>query len=162
MRQIHRKSNRACPEPPTLFTDLETYIEDQKERFEQPGDTSCPDRESVDALKLEVELLTVVYLAIILYLGVALAIRWRITRRYVRDALVSLSRSNFLIVRLFVADDRAIGGYPETSCTRVGCAFQSVSPTRRRTQQRISTCRIRRRFSHSSWPGAIGSKLHRA
>lgn len=120
MRQIHRKNNRACPEPPTIFTELETYIEDQKERFEQPGDTSCPDRESVDALKLEVELLTVVYLAIILYLGVALAIRWRITRRYVRDALVSLSRSNFLIVRLFIADDRATADIQKRAVRALG------------------------------------------
>ena len=69
MRQIHRKSNRACPEPPTIFTELETYIEDQKERFEQPGDTSCPDREAVDALKLEVELWTVLYASGHLVLG---------------------------------------------------------------------------------------------
>lgn len=49
---------------------------------------SCFDCEFVDVLKFEVEFLMVVYLVIILYLGVVFVIRWRITRRYVRDVLV--------------------------------------------------------------------------
>ena len=108
MNQIHRKSERLCPEAPQVFSDLGTYVNQQKMNFEQPGDTSCPDREAIDALKLEVQFITVVKVATILYLGIALLLRWRVFRRSVRDAIVSLSRSKFPILRFIVRDDRAI------------------------------------------------------
>ena len=100
MNQIHRKSERLCPEAPQVFSDLGTYVNQQKMNFEQPGDTSCPDREAIDALKLEVQFITVVKVATSLYLGIALLLRWRVFRRSVRDAIVSLSRSKFPLLRL--------------------------------------------------------------
>ena len=107
MKQINRKSDKTCPSPPVAFGDLGKIFNDQMSAFEQPGDTSCPDQEQFDAMKLEVELVVVIKFAITLYLAVALAIRWRFTRRHVRDALISLSRSNLFIVRLFIKDTRA-------------------------------------------------------
>lgn len=108
MNQIHRKSERLCPQAPQVFNDLGTYVNQQKMDFEQPGDTSCPDRESIDALKLEVQFVTVVKVAGSLYLGIALLLRWRVFRRSARDAVVSLSRSKLPLLRLIVRDDRAI------------------------------------------------------
>ena len=87
---------------------MDSRIAIETRNFRQPGDTSCPDKEAVDALKLEVELMTVIKAAFIVYFAVSLALRWKVTARYLRDALVALSRSNFLIVKLFVRDPRDV------------------------------------------------------
>ena len=108
MSQINRKNSELCPGAPEVFTDVESFIAIETRNFQQPGDTSCPDKEAVDALKLEVELMTVIKAAFIVYFAVSLALRWKLTSRYLRDALVALSRSDFLIVKLFVRDSRDV------------------------------------------------------
>ena len=107
MRQINRKSDKTCPQAPEFFNDIERLVNDQIAKFEQPGDTSCPDSEQIDVLKLEVEFLTIIKFFFAVYFGTAFAIRWRLFRRHARDALISLSRSKFFIVSLFMGEDRA-------------------------------------------------------
>ena len=43
--------------------------------FVQPGDTSCPQQEQMDAMKLEVQLKTVFTLFVAVYLSVALLLK---------------------------------------------------------------------------------------
>jgi hypothetical protein len=60
--KIHRRSPRTCPPAPKIMDDIVGYISRQSLEFEQPGDTSCPQQEQMDAMKLEVQLRTVMVL----------------------------------------------------------------------------------------------------
>ena len=73
--------------------DIIGYISRQSLEFEQPGDTSCPQQEQMDAMKLEVQLRTVMVLGAVLYLTVALLLKRKQLARMGRDAMISLVRA---------------------------------------------------------------------
>jgi len=108
MNQIHRRNPKLCPAAPDVFNDVQKFITDEMAQYVQPGDTSCPDRESVDALKLEVEFATVLKVLLFGYLTVAMMIKRREINRIARDAIISLYRSKMPIVRSFIKLDAAI------------------------------------------------------
>jgi len=108
MNQIHRRNAQLCPAAPDVFKDVQKFITDEMAAYVQPGDTSCPDREAVDALKLEVEFGTVLKVLIGGYLFVALLIKRREINRATRDAMLSLSRSKMPILRSLIQLDRTV------------------------------------------------------
>ena len=108
MNQIHRRNPKLCPAAPDVFNDVQKFITDEMAQYVQPGDTSCPDREYIDALKLEVEFATVLKVLLFGYLTVAMMIKRRDINRIARDAMISLYRSKMPIVRSFIKLDAAI------------------------------------------------------
>ena len=101
--QIHKRSPQTCPPAPKVMDDVVGWITKASLEFKQPGDTSCPQQEQMDAMKLEVQVTTVLMVFGGVYLAIALLMKRKQLRRMVRDALISLSRSgapgaSFLIV----------------------------------------------------------------
>ena len=100
--QIHKRSPQTCPEAPKIMENIAGYVSKQSSEFRQPGDTSCPEQAQVDAMKLEVQLKTVVILGIVLYLVVALLLKRKQLTRMLQDAMISLVRAGLPGVRYFV------------------------------------------------------------
>jgi hypothetical protein len=73
--------------------DVVAYVSRELRAFEQPGDTSCPQQEQIDAMKLEVQVTTVALFFGGAYLLVALLMKRKQLRRMTRDALISLARA---------------------------------------------------------------------
>ena len=57
--QIHKRSPQTCPAAPKVMEDVVGYVTKASSEFVQPGDTSCPQQEQMDAMKLEVQVRTV-------------------------------------------------------------------------------------------------------
>ena len=92
-QQIHKRSPQTCPPAPKVMDDVVGYVTRSITEFTQPGDTSCPQQEQIDAMKLEVQVKTVLAVFVTVYLVVALLMKRKQLRRMTRDALISLSRS---------------------------------------------------------------------
>ena len=91
--QIHKRSPQTCPPAPAVMEDVVGYVSRELRSFEQPGDTSCPQQEQIDAMKLEVQVTTVAVIFGGVYLLVALLMKRKQLRRMTRDALISLARA---------------------------------------------------------------------
>ena len=89
MGQIHKVSPRTCPAPPKIAADVVGYVTSESNRFVQPGDNSCPQQEQIDAMKLEVEIHTVLVAFAVLYVLVALMMKRKQLWRWFRDAMAS-------------------------------------------------------------------------
>ena len=99
MGQIHKVSPRTCPAPPKIAADVVGYVTSESNRFVQPGDTSCPQQEQIDAMKLEVEIHTVLVAFAVSYVVVALMIKRKQLWRWFQDAMVSLARAGFPLAK---------------------------------------------------------------
>ena len=75
------------------------YVTSESNRFVQPGDTSCPQQEQIDAMKLEVEIHTVLVAFAVLYVLVALMMKRKQLWRWFRDAMASLARAGFPLAK---------------------------------------------------------------
>jgi hypothetical protein len=99
MGQIHKVSPRTCPAPPKIAADVVGYVTSESNRFVQSGDTSCPQQEQIDAMKLEVEIHTVLVAFAVSYVVVALMIKRKQLWRWFQDAMVSLARAGFPLAK---------------------------------------------------------------
>ena len=102
MGQIHKVSPRTCPAPPKVASDVVGYVTAESKGYAQPGDTSCPQQEQIDAMKLEVEIHTVLVAFAVLYLVVALMMKRKQLGRWYRDAMGSLARAGFPLAKYLV------------------------------------------------------------
>ena len=100
--QIHKRSPQTCPAAPKVMEDVVGYITKASSEFVQPGDTSCPQQEQINAMKLEVQLKTVFTLFVALYIFVAMLLKRKALSRMTRDAMISLVRAGMPGARYFV------------------------------------------------------------
>ncbi len=117
--QIHKRSPQTCPPAPKVMEDVVGYVTKQSKAFVQPGDVSCPQQEQVDAMKLEVQVRTVLFGAISAYLFVALLLKRKQLRRMTRDALISLARAGMPGAALLVTAPSPDEGLAMTNAKNV-------------------------------------------
>jgi len=78
------------------------YVSRESASFQQPGDTTCPQQEQVDTMKLEVQLNTLLIGGAILYFTVAFLLKRKQLSRMARDAMISLVRAGLPGARFLV------------------------------------------------------------